>query len=81
MKTKTKKFSKKLLALFLAVVMAMTGFAGAMTAFAADSHTPYTDDAVEYNSLGWAVLTDEQVASALLDYADTMLAKFGPSSD
>ena len=81
MKTKTKKFSKKLLALFLAVVMAMTGFAGAMTAFAADSHTPYTDDAVEYNSLGWAVLTDEQVASALLDYADTMLAKFGPQID
>lgn len=81
MKTKTKKFSKKLLALFLAVVMAMTGFAGAMTAFAADSFTPYADESVDYNSIGWAVLTDEQVAAALLDYADKMLAQYGPQID
>lgn len=81
MKTKTKKFSKKLLALFLAVVMALTGFAGAITAFADDSHAPYADDAVDYNSIGWAVLTDEQVATALLDYADKMLAQYGPQID
>ncbi len=81
MKTKTKKFSKKLLALFLAVVMALTGFAGAMTAFADDSYASYVDDAVDYNSIGWAVLTDEQVATALLDYADSMLEQYGPQID
>lgn len=71
MRTKAKKFSHKLLALFLAVVMALTCFTGVISAYGA-TQGRYDDD-VEYNSLAWSVLSDEQVATALLDYADEML--------
>lgn len=81
MKTKAKKFSHKLLALFMAIVMGITCFSGTFSAFAASSDVKYHDDAVEYNSLAWKVLSDEQVATALLDYADEMLAEFGPVID
>lgn len=70
------KFGKKLLALFLAVVLALTAFSGAFTAFAA-SDSPYHDDAIkdeQINALGWVELTDEQTAEALLDYLDSILA-------
>lgn len=70
------KFGKKLLALFLAVVLALTAFSGAFTAFAA-SDSPYHDDAIsdeQVNALGWVELTDEQTAEALLDYLDSVLA-------
>lgn len=75
MKVKTKKFSRKLLALFLAVVMALTCFTGVLTAYGAmtSSTTKYVDEAVEYNDLAWNVLSDEQVATALLDLADQYL--------
>lgn len=73
METKVKKFSHKLLALFLAVVMALTCFTGVITASAASNDVLYSDDAVEYNSLAWNMLSDEQAATALLDYADTLL--------
>ena len=69
------KFSKKLLALFLAMVMILTAFTGAFSAFAADES--YYDDNItadQVNDLGWAVLTDEQTADALLDYLDSVLA-------
>lgn len=72
MKTKAKKFSHKLLALFMAVIMALTCFTGVITAFGQSVQGRYDDD-VEYNSLGWSVLSDEQVATALLDFADEML--------
>lgn len=68
------KFSKKLLALFLAIVMVLTAFTGALSAFAADSS--YYDDAIsadQVNDLGWVELTDEQTADALLDYLDELL--------
>lgn len=70
------KFGKKLLALFLAVVLALTAFSGAFTAFAA-SDSPYHDDALsdeQINALGWVELTDDQTAEALLDYLDSVLA-------
>lgn len=81
MKTKTKKFSRKLLALFMAMVMALTCFTGAMSAFAASDSVEYHDDYVEYNDLAWSVLSDEQAATALLDYCDEMLAEYGPKLD
>lgn len=59
MKTKAKKFSRKLLALLMAVIMGLTCFTGAISSFAASSDTEYTDDAVEYNTLGWPMLSDE----------------------
>ena len=73
MKTKAKKFSHKLLALFLAVLMAATCFTGVMTSYAASYDTKYADSDIEYNDLAWNILSDEQVATAVLDYADSML--------
>ncbi|MCM1114702.1 MAG: hypothetical protein NC397_04315 [Clostridium sp.] len=80
MTTKAKKFSHKLLALFMAVLMALTCFTGVLTAYGS-SIQDYHDNNVEYNSLAWDVLSDEQTATALLDYADTMLAEYGPVID
>ncbi|MGN1328239.1 MAG: dockerin type I domain-containing protein [Eubacterium sp.] len=73
MKTKAKKFSHKLLALFMAVLMAATCFTGVMTSYAASYDTKYADSDIEYNDLAWNVLSDEQVATAILDYADSIL--------
>lgn len=73
METKAKKFSHKLLALFMAIVMGLTCFSGVITAFGADSTQKRYDDAVEYNDLAWNILSDEQVATALLDLADEYL--------
>ena len=83
MKTKAKKFSHKLLALIMAVLMAASCFTGALTAYAdtMSSDKTYADDSIEYNDLAWAILSDEQVATALLDYADLMLAEYGPQID
>ena len=83
MKTKAKKFSHKLLALFMAVLMADSCFTGALTAYAdtMSSEKTYADESIEYNDLAWAILSDEQVATALLDYADLMLAEYGPQID
>mgnify|MGYP007081459099 CR=1 FL=1 len=74
MQNKVKKFSHKLLALFMAIVMLLTCFSGALTAFAANSdQTKYVDGDVEYNNLAWNVLSDEQLATAILDFADSQL--------
>ena len=78
-----KKFSHKLLALFMAVLMAASCFTGALTAYAdtMSNEKTYADGSIEYNDLAWAILSDEQVATALLDYADLMLAEYGPQID
>lgn len=73
MKTKAKKFSHKLLALFMAVLMAATCFTGVMTSYAASYDTKYADGDIEYNDLAWNILSDEQIATGILDYADSML--------
>lgn len=81
MKTKSKKFSHKLLALFMAVLMAASCLTCAFSAHAApvSSEKQYTDDALEYNDLAWNILSDEQAATALLDYADLMLPTVAPT--
>lgn len=81
MKTKAKKFSHKLLALFMAVLMAASCLTCAFSAHAApvSSEKQYTDDALEYNDLAWNILSDEQAATALLDYADLMLPTIAPT--
>ncbi|MFR1272579.1 MAG: hypothetical protein ACLSCS_09060 [Eubacterium sp.] len=68
MKTKAKKFSHKLLALFMAVLMAASCLTCAFSAHAApvSSEKQYTDDALEYNDLAWNILSDEQAATAFL---------------
>lgn len=45
------------------------------------SEKTYADESIEYNDLAWAILSDEQVATALLDYADLMLSEYGPQID
>ena len=74
---KAKKFSRKLLALFLAVLMAMSCFSGAMVASAANAsaNTKYHDQDLDFNSLGWPILNDEQACTALLDFVDLTLAQ------
>lgn len=67
------KFGKKLLALFLAVLMALTAFTGAFSAYAASADPSYHDDALKANALAWVELTDEQTCAALLDYVDDIL--------
>lgn len=81
MKTKAKKFSHKLLALFMAVLMAASCLTCAFSARATpvSSEKQYTDDALEYNDLAWNILSDEQAATALLDYADLMLPTVAPT--
>lgn len=78
MHKKAKKFSRKLLALLMAVVMGITCFSGVISASAASSDVTYFDNDVEYNNLAWKVLSDEQTATAVLDYLDILLAKEGP---
>ena len=80
MKTKAKKFSKKLLALFLAVLMAVSCFAGTITSYGAIAKSKdmtYHDAEVMYNELGWTMLSDEQTATAILDLLDEVLAGVG----
>lgn len=67
------KFGKKLLALFLAVLMALTAFTGAFSAYAASADPEYHDDALKSNALAWVELSDEQTCAALLDYVDDIL--------
>lgn len=70
MKTKVKKFSHKLLALFMALVMGITCLSGVLTAQASSADTKYLDENLEYNQLAWRLMSDEQTATALLDYLD-----------
>ncbi|MFR5875989.1 MAG: hypothetical protein ACLUFN_05820 [Eubacterium sp.] len=72
---KSKVFTRKLIALFLSVLMALSCFTGALTAFAASntSDKNYHDSNLASNFMAWAETTDEQTAEALLDYADLYL--------
>lgn len=73
--TKARKFSKKLLSLLLAVLMTVSCFTGVVSAYAqTSSETKYHDDSLAYNFLAWAETTDDQTATALLDYLDNVLA-------
>lgn len=72
----SKLFAKKLIALFLSVLMAMSCFTGALTAFAASVQTDkdYHDGNLASNFMAWAETSDEQTCEALLDWADMHLA-------
>ncbi|MCC8016010.1 MAG: hypothetical protein LIO43_01135, partial [Clostridiales bacterium] len=72
-----KHFSKKLLSLFLTIVMALGCFTGALSAYAAQDESDYYDDNLAYNFLGWVETTDEQTLTALLDWVDELLAGTG----
>lgn len=77
---KSNSFSKKLLSMILAILMAASCFTGAMSAFASenisgDTEETLYDDNLAYNFLGWVEATDVQVLDALLDFADEMMAE------
>ena len=57
--------------------MAMSCFSGAMVASAANAsaNTKYHDQDLDFNSLGWPILNDEQACTALLDFVDLTLAQ------
>lgn len=76
---KSHSFSKKLLSLFLAIIMALSCCTAAFSAFAASSNTENElyEAQNKYNSLGWIQTTDEQKLSAVLDYLDGILANSG----
>ncbi len=69
---KSKVFSRKLIALFLAALMVISTFTGVMMVFA-KSTDDYHDSNLAANFLAWAETTDNQTAEALLDYADLYL--------
>lgn len=73
---KSKSFSKKLLSLLLAALMALSCFTGALSAYAAgmSADSEYTDNYLKSNFLGWVETTDEQTLTALLDWVDGILA-------
>ena len=71
---KSKVFTKKLISLFLAVVMAVTSLFG--VAFSAQAYQKggYNDTNVKSNLIAWVDATDDQTLEALLDYLDDFLA-------
>ncbi len=69
MTKKSKTFARKLTALFLAAIMAISCFMGTVTAFA-KSTDDYHDSNLAYNFMTWAEASDSQTCEALLDWAD-----------
>lgn len=82
-KVETKKsrvFARKVVALFLAVLMSLTCFSGAISAFAAEEERrSYYDEQLAYNYMAWVEATDEQTAEALFDWADEHLSELATS--
>lgn len=73
-KSNFKTFSHKLIALFVAIIMAASCFTGVMTAFAAEQDArQFQDENLAANFMTWAETTDEQTAEALLDWVDLYL--------
>lgn len=73
MKSNFKTFSHKLIALFIAIIMAVSSFTGVLTVFAAEQKRDFHDDNLAANFMTWAETTDEQTAEALLDWVDLYL--------
>lgn len=74
---KSNSFSKKLISVLLAALMAFSCLSGVMSANAASADVDSTlyDNNLAYNFLGWVDATDDQVLDALLDFADDMLSE------
>ncbi len=70
---KSKVFTRKLISLVLAVVMAVSGFFGVAMSAQAYQKGGYNDSNVKSNLLAWVDATDDQTFEALLDYLDDLL--------
>lgn len=71
---KSKVFTRKLISLVLAVVMAVSGFFGVAMSAQAYQKNGYNDTNVKNNLMAWVDATDDQTLEALLDYLDDLLA-------
>lgn len=69
---KSKNFARKIIAIVLSVLMAMSTFTGVLTVYAT-SKDDFHDDDLAANFMAWAETTDEQTCEALLDWVDEML--------
>lgn len=70
---KSKVFTRKVIALFMAVLMAAASFTGALTAYATKSLN-YHDDALYANAVAWVEASSDQTCEALLDTVDDLLS-------
>ena len=69
---KSKVFTRKVIALFVAVLMAATSFTGVLTAYATKS-LGYHDDDLYANAVAWVEASSDQTCEALLDSVDDLL--------
>lgn len=71
---KSKIFARKIVAIVLAVIMAMSTFTGVLTVYAT-SKEDFHDKNLAANFMTWAETTDNQTCEALLDWVDNTLQK------
>lgn len=71
---KSKTFARKIVAIVLAVLMAMSTFTGVLTVYAKSTDSGH-DSELAANFMTWAETTDNQTCEALLDWVDDTLNK------
>ncbi len=71
---KSKTFARKIVAIVLAVLMAMSTFTGVLTVYAKSTDDGH-DSNLAANFMTWAETTDNQTCEALLDWVDDTLNK------
>lgn len=71
---KSKTFARKIVAIVLAVLMAMSTFTGVLTVYAKSTDDGH-DNNLAANFMTWAETTDNQTCEALLDWVDDTLNK------
>ena len=71
---KSKTFARKIVAIVLAVLMAMSTFTGVLTVYAKSTDSGH-DNELAANFMTWAETTDNQTGEALLDWVDDTLNK------
>ena len=71
---KSKIFARKIVAIVLSVLMAMSTFTGVLTVYATSKDDAHEDN-LAANFMAWAETTDNQTCEALLDWVDDILGK------
>lgn len=69
---KSKIFARKIVAIILSVIMAMSTFTGVLTVYATSKDDAH-DSQLAANFMTWAETTDNQTCEALLDWVDDVL--------
>lgn len=71
---KSKIFARKIVAIILSVIMAMSTFTGVLTVYATSKEDAH-DSHLAANFMTWAETTDNQTCEALLDWVDDILGE------